>query len=115
MSFDGASTKELPQPFFHALGAGRLGAILSRLRRWLADPRSSWKLAGIALVVLSPTMWSGLVTDDLFQRLLVQGKFGGGATRIDLFNLISSDPVRRAASQELGTHPWWAGADTQVS
>jgi hypothetical protein len=67
------------------------------------------------LLVLFPTVWSGLEIDDLFQRLLVEGKLGALDGRFDLFDVISRSASRRAHFEELGVYPWWIGPHTQVS
>jgi hypothetical protein len=85
------------------------------VRDKLAKPRASWVLAALVLVLLFPTLWSGLVIDDFFQRLLVEGKMGPLAGRFDLFELVSQSPIRRARFEELGVYPWWIGPQTQVS
>jgi hypothetical protein len=84
------------------------------VRETLARPRASWGVAGLVVVLLLPTLWSGLVLDDFFQRLLVEGK-GSLAGRFDLFELVSQSPIRRARFEELGVYPWWIGPHTQVS
>jgi hypothetical protein len=72
-------------------------------------------VAGLVLVLLFPTVWSGLSIDDLFQRMMVEGKLGSFAGRFDLFDLISRNASERAHLEELGIYPWWIGPHTQVS
>jgi hypothetical protein len=85
------------------------------LRAKLARPRASWQVAALALVVLLPTVRIGLVADDLFERLTVEGKLGPAAGRFDLFDLISDSPALRVHLEELGIYPWWIGPHTLVS
>ncbi len=85
------------------------------LRERLARPRAHWVLAGLVLLVLLPTVWSGLEIDDLFQRLMVEGKLGSLVGRFDLFDVISRSAPQRARFEELGIYPWWIGPHTQVS
>lgn len=85
------------------------------MRERLAKPRAPWVLAGVVLLALLPTVWSGLAIDDLFQRLVVEGKMGALSGRFDLFDVISRSPVQRARFEELGIYPWWIGPHTQVS
>jgi hypothetical protein len=107
--------KKLGESLSPASRAGPAGRIAARLCTWLASPRSAWKISGIVALILAPTLWSGLVTDDVFQRMVVERKFEEPFRRFDLFNLISSDPIQRARAQELGVYPWWLGKHTQVS
>src|SRR3984957_2260511 len=85
------------------------------IRERLARPRASWELAGLVLVLLLPTVWSGLAFDDLFQRLRVEGKLGSLVGRFDVFDFVSRSPAQRARFEELGVYPWWIGPHTQVS
>src|SRR5580693_2046614 len=95
---------------------GRLAFTASRwMRVWLAKPRAPWFLAGAVLLALLPTVWSGLAIDDLGQRLVVEGKLGALAGRLDLFDVVSRSPIQRAHFEELGIYPWWIGPHTQVS
>ena len=72
-------------------------------------------LVGLVLVVLLPTVWSGLEIDDLFQRLMVEGKLGSLVGRFDIFDVISRSATQRTRFEELGIYPWWIGSHTQVS
>jgi hypothetical protein len=85
------------------------------LRERLARPRAPLVVAGLVLLVLLPTVWSGLQIDDLFQRLVVEGKLGSPVGRFDLFDVISRSAAQRARFEELGIYPWWIGPQTQVS
>ncbi len=85
------------------------------IRERLARPRASWELAGLVLLLLLPTVWSGLAFDDLFQRLRVEGKLGSLVGRFDVFDFVSRSPAQRARFEELGVYPWWIGPHTQVS
>jgi hypothetical protein len=97
------------------LGHGRVAAAAARVRARLAKPRTSCELAGLALVALLPTVWSGLAFDDLFHRLVVQGKIDPSLGRLDLFAFVSASPAQRARFMELGVYPWWIGPHMQVS
>jgi hypothetical protein len=102
-----------PSPPVLRLGRVRAGSRWVRER--LGRPRASLELAGLALLVLLPTVWSGLAIDDFFQRMMVEGKLGSAGGRLDLFDFISGSPVQRARFEELGAYPWWLGPHTQVS
>jgi hypothetical protein len=97
----------------------RLHRWASAASRWVRDRlgrrRASWEVAGLALIVLFPTLWSGLAIDDLFQRFVVEGKLSTLDQRLDLFDVVSRSPAQRARFEELGVYPWWIGPHTQVS
>jgi hypothetical protein len=73
------------------------------------------KASALAIVLLLPTVWSGLAIDDFFHRLVVEHKLGVPIGRLDVFNAISSNPEQRARFTEIGIYPWWMGVGTQVS
>jgi hypothetical protein len=110
--------RESASPVCASLRAPRhplVPAVSRWVRERLARPRASWWLAGLALIVLLPTLWSGLVIDDFFQRLIVEGRLSSRLGRLDLFELVSSSPTQRAHFEELGIYPWWIGPHTQIS
>ncbi|HEX3771458.1 MAG TPA: hypothetical protein VHV30_11355 [Polyangiaceae bacterium] len=98
-----------------AVGRGWGTRAAERLRARLARPRTTWEIAGLVLITLLPTVWSGLAFDDLLHRLVVEGKMGPSLSRLDLFAFISPDPAQRAHFEELGIYPWWIGPHMQVS
>jgi hypothetical protein len=85
------------------------------VRRGLAHRRIAIDVAVLVLLLYLPTIWSGLSLDDFFHELVVEGKLAGSRGRLDIFDLISSDPIRRARFLELGAYPWWTGPRTHVS
>jgi hypothetical protein len=115
MDLHGVRPKGLTESPFAGWKTPRLAKLGARYRRWLAKPRSSWTLVGIVLALLAPTLWSGLVTDDLFQRLVVERKLGDISGPFDLFNLVSNNEMQRMRGQEYGAYPWWLSPHTQVS
>jgi hypothetical protein len=84
------------------------------MRRWLASPRIRYHVAAATMVVLLPTLWSGLTLDDFGQRLIVEQRQIAGAGRLALFRLISPDADVRAAMKELGVYAWWLGSNTKI-
>jgi hypothetical protein len=97
------------------LDGGWAAALAARFRARLARRNARFEIAGLALVVLLPTVWSGLSVDDFFHRLVVEHKLGVTIARFDIFDFISSNPARRTRFTELGIYPWWMGPHTQVS
>src|ERR1700677_872270 len=84
------------------LDGGWASALAARLRGRLSRRNARFEIAGLALVLLLTTVWSGLCVDDFFHRLVVQHKLGVSIARFDIFDFISSDAVRRARFMELG-------------
>src|SRR5579872_7004675 len=95
MDANGVQPTELSAAPFAAWNTPRLAKLGARYRNWLARPRLSWKLVGIMFALLAPTLWSGLATDDFFQRLVVERKLGDTPGPFDLFNLISNNEIQR--------------------
>jgi hypothetical protein len=96
------------------LDGGWAAALAARIRARLSRRHAHHEVAGLSLVLLLPTIWSGLAIDDFFHRLVVAGKLAPIA-RLDVFDFISSDPAQRARFLESGIYPWWMGARTQVN
>ncbi len=85
------------------------------LRERLARPMAAYEIALIATVALLPTLWSGLLIDDLLQRLIGEGRLAVPGGRIDMFDLLPGRADLRASALELGTSPWWTGRNTTVN
>jgi hypothetical protein len=90
-------------------------AFAARLRRLLGMASFRYWLALTAVLCLLPTLRTGLVFDDMFHRLAVQGRLRGSVGPLDLFDFIPGDPARRHALQEQGFPGWWLGPHTRVS
>jgi hypothetical protein len=89
------------RPRFHAL------------RRLLEAASFPHHLAGLALLVLMPTLGGGLIIDDLLHRRIA--KEGLGVAIDHMFDFVSTRPDLRARFMDLGVYDWWIGADTKVS
>ncbi len=83
------------------------------LRCWLEAASAPYHIAGIAFLVLLPTLGGGLVVDDLLHRLIA--KRGLGVALDHMFDFVSLRPDLRARFMELGLYDWWIGSDTKVS
>jgi hypothetical protein len=99
-----------------ATGGGHpLQPISAWLRAWLGTRGAPRDIALVACALLVPTLWSGLLIDDLFHRLVVQGTAPVPIGRLDLFNWIPDRPQERLRYQELGITPWWSEPGTRVN
>jgi hypothetical protein len=83
------------------------------LRRCLQAASFPYHLAGLALLVLVPTLGGGLIVDDLLHRRIA--KEGLGVAIDHMFDFISPRPDLRARFMDLGLYDWWIGPDTKVS
>jgi hypothetical protein len=97
------------------LDGGWAAALASRIRGRLARRHARLEIAGLAIVLLLPTVWGGLSIDDFFHRLVVEHKIGVPIGGLDIFDFISDSPIQRARFLETGLYPWWMGAHTQVN
>jgi hypothetical protein len=91
------------------------GRVSAWLRGRLARPSVAYQIALIATILLMPTLWSGLLIDDLLHRLIAEGRLVVPGGRLDLFDLLPARPDLRASALEAGTSPWWTGPDTTVN
>jgi hypothetical protein len=114
---DASSSRILvdPESQPRIVDGGWAAALASRIRARLARRSVRFELAGLALVLLLPTVWGGLSIDDFFHRLVVEQKIGVPISRFDIFDFISNSPTQRARFLETGIYPWWMGAHTQVN
>ncbi len=84
------------------------------MRRVLASRRLPVVLAVATSVALLPALWIGLVVDDFFQRLAVEGRLGFQLDALQLFSFAPRDALVRAHEMEMGFTPWWTLPTTQV-
>jgi hypothetical protein len=79
--------------------------------RGLSSPRARGLSIALGLVLLLPSLPSGLAADDWFHRLVLTGSnvLGGIHHRsLDLFVFSNGDPAVGHAQQESGLLGWWA-------
>jgi hypothetical protein len=93
---------------------GALRARAQTVRGILASPRLPTLLALIACITLVPALWLGLVVDDFFQRLAVEGRLGFPLGPFELFSFAPRDAAARAREIEIGFAPWWTPPTTQL-
>src|SRR5580704_17780807 len=84
------------------------------LRTMLASRRLPVLLAVATSVALLPALWLGLVVDDFFQRLAVEGRLGFHLDALQLFSFVPRGALVRAHQMEIGFTPWWTLPTTQV-
>ena len=87
---------------------------LARVRAWLALPAATRRLALVSVVLLAPSLWVGLVLDDYFQRLAVEGRLAFSVGALDLFGFLPRGGIERSIAKEMGNAPWWMPASAQV-
>ena len=90
--------------------------LTSNLRAAFVGPkRHYWLAAIVTVVLLLPSLWVGLVFDDVTQSLIVRHRLPVPVGAFDLFRFVSRDPVERGYLLEIGYTPWWVGPHTQVN
>ena len=86
--------------------ARRFGA----LKALLARPAAPWLIIGLALVLSSPSLFTGLCADDYIHELMMREhpSIAGYAFRpFDLFAFANGDPARTHQLIDEGVFPWW--------
>ena len=67
-------------------------------------------LALVAIVLVLPSLWSGLLIDDYFHRLILQdGAFfvRYHTAPLSMFDFADGNPERARELMDLGFFPWW--------
>lgn len=82
--------------------------MLARIATWLESPRTPLACALVALLLSSPSLLSGLQTDD---HLYIDG-LERGAPWLSFFRLT---PQTFAQGQAAGTMGWWNGPDLRIA
>jgi hypothetical protein len=80
------------------------------LKRLLARPSAPWLIIGLALVLSSPSLFTGLCADDYIHELMMRehpGIAGFAFRPFDLFSFADGDPVRAHQLIDEGVFPWW--------
>jgi hypothetical protein len=89
----------------------RLRHLPSRLAAWLERrPHAMWGLVLLGVALASPSLFTGLVADDLLHQLLLRDQPGipGLAPKtLDLFRFADGDPVSARQLMNHGVFPWW--------
>jgi len=83
----------------------------SRWRAWLAHPRLPWVLAGVALVIAAPSLFTGLCLDDWWHRIvLTHADFGapGMPPTWKMFRAFDGRPEWTRWAIDHGIGAWWA-------
>jgi len=84
--------------------------VLARTRAWLSRPRIGFIIAGVGVLLVTPSLGVGLVVDDLFHELMLRnepGMAGLSYRPLDLFRFATGDPAANHALIDEGVFPWW--------
>ncbi len=83
--------------------------MLARLVGVASHPRLPWLLAGLATLLVAPSLWAGFLLDDYWhQNALASGAaFDAPGSPYDLFVFVASDLGGVRAMVDAGTLPWW--------
>ncbi len=81
-----------------------------------AHPRLPWLLAGLASLLVVPSLWGGYLLDDYWhQNALARGAvFDAPGSPYDLFVFIAGDSDGVREMVDAGTLPWWTNEGLQI-
>lgn len=101
----GSTTRRLG----HAIAEGAERRIYGPLRRTLSKPKGGRLVVGLAMVLVSTSLFCGIAADDHIHRLILRGSpdiAGFQRSPLDLFRFAT--PEFNRALMEQGIFPWWA-------
>src|SRR5689334_12601814 len=84
---------------------------IDAIKRLLAHSAAPWVIVGLALVLSSPSLFTGLCADDYIHELMMRehaGIAGFAFHPFDLFAFANGDPVRTHQLIDEGVFPWWS-------
>ena len=87
----------------------------ARLRALLAHRALPFAAAAVACALASPSLTSGLATDDYVQRAWVRALPGTAPGCLDLFHWASGSPVELGRARWVGLVPWWASPHLKLA
>ncbi len=82
--------------------------------RVLSHPHWPVMVAGIAIVLTLPSLWTGLVVDDYVHRAMLLRLPGFASNPLDLFSFVR-DGAPRAGDLGRLALPWWSADDLKLS
>jgi hypothetical protein len=80
------------------------------IRRFLERKDAPWLIVALALLLASPSLFTGLCADDFIHQLLLRkhpGIAGFTFRPLDLFAFANGDPNRTHQLIDAGMYPWW--------
>jgi hypothetical protein len=86
-------------------------SIVAPWRTWLSHPRTRFVIAAAAVLLVTPSLGTGLIVDDLFHELMLRedpGLAGLSHRPFDLFRFATGDVAANHALMDEGVFPWWA-------
>ncbi|MEK7794167.1 MAG: hypothetical protein AAB353_06540 [Candidatus Hydrogenedentota bacterium] len=91
---------------------------MTRLLSLLERPRAAWYVIGIAMVLWSPVLVTGLWLDDFWHWTVLDAP--GVLTQYlrapyEMFTFANGDPGRTVQIMEMGLFPWWTDPELKVS
>ncbi|MFP2932634.1 hypothetical protein ACLESO_47305, partial [Pyxidicoccus sp. 3LG] len=80
-----------------------------RVRGWMTWPRSLWLALGLGVLVSLPSLFVGLLLDDLIHRLVLTGQLHefGDWGPLTLYEFVGTARTTPAGLREVGLLPWW--------
>jgi hypothetical protein len=80
------------------------------IQRFLERRYVPWLIVGLALLLSSPSLFTGLCADDFIHQLALRrdpGIAGFSYRPLDLFAFADGDPTRTRQLIDAGIYPWW--------
>lgn len=99
-------------------GVGGDGAVTRVLSTWLGHRRFPIALVIVAVVLVLPSLWTGLVADDYSHRIRLLGSSGFPAlsgSPLKLFTSADDSSQLTRRLMEIGCWPWWTLPELRVS
>ena len=90
----------------------------ARWREYLAAPRARLVIAGIAVLLVAPSLRAGLIGDDLFHVLMLRSApsvRGLPHDPLNLFRFATGQIADNHAMMDEGVFPWWADPQARLS
>lgn len=87
---------------------------MTKLYARLCGKRVVWIAPLLGILLTLPSLWSGWVIDDHFQRQAFLGSHrleGILGSSLDIFRFFDGNPVRTQRMMDLGIVPWWTVPD----
>jgi hypothetical protein len=96
----------------------RTNQILPTCRALLTHRRLPIVAAILAMLLTLPSLGAGLIVDDYFHKLVLQGhadRLQMSRAPLDLFRFFDGNPEHSRKLIDLGFFPWWASDDVKLS
>jgi hypothetical protein len=91
---------------------------MDAIRALLARPAAPWLIIAFAVLLSTPSLFTGLVADDYIHELMMRehpGIAGYAFRPFDLFAFANGDPTRTRQLIDEGVFPWWTDPEVLLA